>query len=185
MAKTTAREGQLRDAAGSLTLTAQWASAEGGVTIRGLLVSCCKGRETLHCGWQGIQLRRTLLCKGHTFQSAFRMGKDLKKSNTELLYAPAISLQSTDPRELKTGTQTKSQNMNHHVHQQRKGQTIKCGPTQWTGTKHDTHYGALQRGKQAIHDSVKCPQQANPFRQKDEWLSGAGRQGSPEGLLSR
>lgn len=43
MAETTAREGELRGAdQGSLTLTAQWASADGGVTIKGLLVSCCK-----------------------------------------------------------------------------------------------------------------------------------------------
>lgn len=39
MAKTTTHEGQSRGAALSLTLTAQWASAEGGVTIKGLLVS--------------------------------------------------------------------------------------------------------------------------------------------------
>lgn len=61
MAKTTTHEGQSRGAALSLTLTAQWASAEGGVTIKGLLVSRWEKKEK-HSATAGTELNYKRTC---------------------------------------------------------------------------------------------------------------------------
>ena len=77
---TIACEGQPRGATPSLTLTAQWASTEGGVTIKGLLVSCWGKKTNKHSTVAGTESshRRICLYNGCTFHSAFKTGSEGK-----------------------------------------------------------------------------------------------------------
>ena len=78
----------------ALTLTAQWASAEGGVTIRGLLLSCWGEKETFHCSWHWILLPEHMFMVGISISKCFQKGEGAQQVKHRI----TTSLSNSPPR---------------------------------------------------------------------------------------
>lgn len=123
MTKTNASERQLRGPGRALTLTAQWASAEGAVTMRGLLLSCWGERERLHCSWHRILLQEHVFTVRISISQCFQKGKRSQKVKHRI----TTSLSNSPPRYRPQRTENRYANnslyMNYYAHQQTNGST--------------------------------------------------------------
>lgn len=74
--------------------------------MRGLLVSCYKGRETVCCGWHGIQLQRMLCVQRTHISKCFQNGERPQVVKHRITISPSNSTLRYRPKRPKTGVQT-------------------------------------------------------------------------------
>lgn len=158
MTKTNASERQLRGPGRALTLTAQWASAEGAVTMRGLLLSCWGERERLHCSWHRILLQEHVFTVRISISQCFQKGERSQKVKHRI----TTSLSNSPPRYRPQRTENRYANnslyMNYYAHQQTNGST-KWGRPQ----------NAILIGHEKAWSTDTCYKVDEPWKHHADW----------------